>query len=252
MTATSSPLRGETAAAAGRRAPPNSSEKMSCSKPPPRPKSAAARSRSRPAPRRPPGAETFELRRARLALGVDLAAVERRALLLVAKDFVGTAHFGEFVLRLGVLTLVRMILLRQLAKSRLDFCGACRLRHAEHLIRIAHVKPNRKRPALARPFNSAVNLGAGARDARREFKEPGAERAAAPSFSALGSRRPGGRRCDRARRTVIDEARHRHRNRAAARPNMRPKRQQRPEAADCRRGRRSSCFPDKKAIIEAS
>jgi len=50
---------------------------------------------------------------ARLALGVDFAAIEFAALLLVADDLVSRPDLGESVLRLGLLALVRVVFLGQ-------------------------------------------------------------------------------------------------------------------------------------------
>ena len=60
----------------------------------------------------------------RLALGIDLAAVELGALLLVADNLVGGVRFGEFLLRLGiVLVLVRMEFLGEPPVCLLDLVG---------------------------------------------------------------------------------------------------------------------------------
>ena len=87
---------------------------------------------SRPAP--PPGprprAEAFEALEARLALGVDLAAVEGLALVVLAQDFVGGVELGEA--RGGVLVVlvgVGVQLLGELAEGALDVRGARALGH---------------------------------------------------------------------------------------------------------------------------
>src|SRR4029453_18668956 len=49
-----------------------------------------------------PGAEAFEALEARLALGIDLAAIERLALALLAQDLVGRVQLGKARRRLGV------------------------------------------------------------------------------------------------------------------------------------------------------
>src|SRR5262249_52286827 len=60
------------------------------------------------------GAHALEAAEARLALGVDLAAVERLALVLLAQDFIGGVELGEPHRRLGVVPVgVRMQLLGQ-------------------------------------------------------------------------------------------------------------------------------------------
>jgi hypothetical protein len=50
--------------------------------------------------------KTLELRRSRLAFRVDLAAIERFALRVIAEDFVGRANFRETLFRLRLFTLV--------------------------------------------------------------------------------------------------------------------------------------------------
>jgi hypothetical protein len=76
---------------------------------------------------------------ARLALGVDLAAIESGAALLVAQYLIGLVGCGEAVLGLGILgILVRMMLLGELALSRLYFLRRGVLANAQHLIGIAH------------------------------------------------------------------------------------------------------------------
>ena len=84
-------------------------------------------------------AEAFELRRPRLALRVDLAAIEGLALLVVAEDLVRRAHFRETLLRLRLLALVGVVFLGQLAKRGFDFRFARRLGNAKHVIWITHL-----------------------------------------------------------------------------------------------------------------
>src|SRR6202020_339294 len=62
-------------------------------------------------PRLAAKAKTLELRRARLAFRVDFAAIEGFALLVVAKDLVGRAHFRETLFRFYLFALVRVIFL---------------------------------------------------------------------------------------------------------------------------------------------
>ena len=74
--------------------------------------------------------ETLETR---LAVGVDLAAVEGRAALLVAKDLIGLACRGKAILGLGIIgILVGMVFLGELAVSRLYFLGGGVLGNAQH------------------------------------------------------------------------------------------------------------------------
>ena len=164
----------------------------------------------------PTGAKTLELRRARLAFRVNLAAVEFPALLFVAEDLVSSAHLGEALLRLGFRTLVRMIFLGQLAKSRLYFRGAGRFRHAEHLVGIAHIEPSRIRPTFRRPFHSVLIWALEPSAARRGS---GNRRLRSGYIHLLQRRlccdRASGRAGDSARRPLIDETFHRHRERAA-------------------------------------
>src|SRR5271166_486548 len=85
--------------------------------------------------------ESLELRRSRLPFGVDLAAIEGFALLVIAEDFVGRADFGEALLGPRLLALVGMVLLGELAKGGLDFGRARGLRHAKNVVRITHYEP---------------------------------------------------------------------------------------------------------------
>ena len=120
--------------AAPRDAPPNMPRKRS-SKPPPPPTTAAAPARWKPSGPKlklsncapPPGpdpaarlpAEAFEALEARLAFGVDLAAVEGLALVVVADDLVGGVELGEARGRLRVVLVgVGMQFLGELADRR--------------------------------------------------------------------------------------------------------------------------------------
>ena len=83
------------------------------------------------------GAETLE---ARLALGVDLAVVERLALIRIAEDLVGRVDLGELPRRLGVVLVgVGMQLLGKLPERLLDVVLARRPRHPQNLVGVAHV-----------------------------------------------------------------------------------------------------------------
>ena len=99
---------------------------------------------------RPSGtlAEALELGRPRFPFGVDFAAIKGPALLVVAKDFISRANLGEPIFGLGLLALVGMVLLGEPAKSGLDLRRGRRLRHAKHVIRIAHTEPILRRPPL--------------------------------------------------------------------------------------------------------
>src|SRR5262249_14189417 len=75
----------------------------------------------------------------RVAVGVDLAAVVRGALVLVGQEIVGSRNLGELLLRLGVgLVLIGVIGLGQLTISRLQVLLAHRTRNPEHGVGIAH------------------------------------------------------------------------------------------------------------------
>src|ERR1700722_19423927 len=91
------------------------------------------------APRLATDTEALELRRARLALRVDLAAIERLALRVIADNLVGGAHFRETLFRLWLLALIGVVLLGELAKRGFDFRGARRLGYAKNVIRITHL-----------------------------------------------------------------------------------------------------------------
>src|SRR3712207_237741 len=86
-----------------------------------------------------PAAESLEALEARLALAVDLAAVELGALGRVAQNLVGGVDLGELVLRLGVvLVAVGVIGLGELTVGLLDLRFRGGAGDAEDVIRIAH------------------------------------------------------------------------------------------------------------------
>ena len=75
----------------------------------------------------------------RVAVGVDFAAVIGCLLVLVGQEIIGRRHFGELLLRLGVVfVLVGVVGLGQLAVSRLQILLAHRTRNPEHGVGIAH------------------------------------------------------------------------------------------------------------------
>ncbi len=125
---------------------PNSSDRISGSieplsaENPPPPKSKLKLRKSGP-PACRPNPKSFELRRARLAFGVDFPAIKSAALLLVAENFVSRADFREAFLRPRLLALVGVVFLGELTKCGLDFGRARRLRHSKNVIRIAHHEP---------------------------------------------------------------------------------------------------------------
>ena len=84
-------------------------------------------------------AEAFEALEARLALGVDLAVVERLALLVVAGDLVGGVKLGEARGRLGIVLVgVGMQLLGEPPVGALDLGLARTLRYPQNLVGVAH------------------------------------------------------------------------------------------------------------------
>jgi len=74
-----------------------------------------------------------------LALTIDLAAVERLALLVVADDFVSRVQFGKTRRRLGVVLVgVGMQLLGELAEGGLDLRLARALGHPQNGVGVTH------------------------------------------------------------------------------------------------------------------
>ena len=64
----------------------------------------------------------------RLALGVDLTAIELGAFLLVAENLIGRIHLGELCLCFGIVfVLIGMMFLGEAAERLLDLAGARRL-----------------------------------------------------------------------------------------------------------------------------
>src|SRR5580704_11910505 len=98
---------------------------------------AAARART-PAKTRALRAESFETLEPRFAFGVDLAPVEGGAFFLVAQNFIGGAHLGEFLLRLRILALIWMKFLGEFAKDLFDLGHAGRFLNSQNRIRITH------------------------------------------------------------------------------------------------------------------
>jgi hypothetical protein len=78
-------------------------------------------------------ARTKSLKAARLAFGINLAAIKLRALFVITQNFISRGDLGEFFLRLGIARiLVGMIFFRELAKGLFHLVGGCRLGHAKH------------------------------------------------------------------------------------------------------------------------
>src|SRR5262249_8591628 len=85
------------------------------------------------------GAKPLKPLEARLAFGVDLAAVERLAFLLLAQNFVGCVELGKARSRLWIMLVgVGVQLLRELAEGALDLSGAGTLGNPQDLIGVAH------------------------------------------------------------------------------------------------------------------
>ena len=83
---------------------------------------------------------------ARIAVGVDLAAVESGALLLIAEDVIGAADLLKLLLGSGIAALrVRMVLLGERTKRLLDLGFACLLAHAQNFVRITHDVSRRRK-----------------------------------------------------------------------------------------------------------
>src|SRR5262249_25538223 len=84
-------------------------------------------------------AEALEAAEARLALGVDLTAVERLALVVFAEDLVGRIQLSETLRSLRIVLVgVGVQLLGELAVRALDVIRTRRLLHSEHVVGIAH------------------------------------------------------------------------------------------------------------------
>ncbi len=117
-------------------------------------------------------ARTFEPLEARLALGIDLAAVERLALVRLAQQLMGGADLGELARRLGVVLVgVGMQLLGKLPERLLDVVLARRPRHPQDLVGVAHgwceLRLNRP-PADARVSSLHGQCGMTVADLQRE------------------------------------------------------------------------------------
>ena len=84
-------------------------------------------------------AEAGNFRRARLALRVNLAAIELAPFLLVGENLVRRVQLGEAVLGLGIGRIgIRVELLRELAIGALDLCLVGGLGNTEDVVGITH------------------------------------------------------------------------------------------------------------------
>src|SRR5690606_22906433 len=103
--------------------------------------------------------EALEAAKARLAFGIDLTAIKRLALVVVAKDLVGGVELGEFRRRVLVaLVGVGVQLLGKLAVGALDRRLARILWHPQDAIGVAHFTPLRKSagPPERQPYQPLV------------------------------------------------------------------------------------------------
>ena len=93
-----------------------------------------------------PKATRARIETARIAVGVDHALIEFRALLLVAENVVGGADFLKALLRRRIAAvLVGMVLLGERAESLLDLGFARVLRNTQDFIRVTHACSRRPR-----------------------------------------------------------------------------------------------------------
>src|SRR5262249_46985902 len=89
--------------------------------------------------RPPPGTETFKALEARLALGVDFAAIESLALVRLAHDFVSSVQLSKARGRPRVVLVgVRMQFLRLPPESIFDLGGSLGLRYPQDVIGVTH------------------------------------------------------------------------------------------------------------------
>jgi len=84
-------------------------------------------------------ADTLEAREARLAFGVDLAAIEGLALLVVADDLIGGVQLRKARRRFRIVLIgVRVQLLGELTEGAFDLRFVRGLRNPQDLIGVAH------------------------------------------------------------------------------------------------------------------
>src|SRR5262245_16119548 len=128
-----------------------------------------AKAATRPAP----GAETLKALEARLALGVDLAAIEGLALVRLAQNFVSSVQLGKARGCLRVVFVgVWMQLLRLPAESSFDLGGTRCLRHPQDVIGVTHAQSLLSHVAIGyaghRPNYSCSMWGAAPQTATRD------------------------------------------------------------------------------------
>jgi hypothetical protein len=130
---------------------------------------AGARTLTETAAARPRAAEIMPLK-ARLALGIDLAAVESLALVGIARDLISRIEFGKARSGLGVMLVgVRMQLLGQAPVGAFDFGLARTLRNPQNFVGVAHPCNLREipLPAGAKPATRHLMWGSKRPDAIR-------------------------------------------------------------------------------------
>src|SRR5512147_1588164 len=108
-------------------------------------------------------AETLEALEARLALGIDLAPVERLALVGIANDLVGGVEFGKTRGRFRIVLVgVRMQFFGKPAIGALDVAFARTLGNPQNVIGVAHLiqtpvnSPARGPNACVSPYQCGV------------------------------------------------------------------------------------------------
>ena len=75
----------------------------------------------------------------RVAIGINLAAIKLRALVLVGQKIIGARGFREFLCRLGViLVAIGVKLLGKLAIGALDLGFGRRAGYAQSAVRVTH------------------------------------------------------------------------------------------------------------------
>src|SRR5262249_1969363 len=136
-----------------------------------------AEAAARPAP----AAETFEALETRLALGVDLAAIEGFALVRFAQDFISSVQLGKARGCLRVMLVgVRMQLLRLPAERTFDLGGTRCLRHPQDVIGVTHAQSLLSHVAIGyaghRPNYSCSMWGAAPETATRDANPGRVER----------------------------------------------------------------------------
>ncbi len=115
------------------------------------------------------GTKALEAAKFRLALGIDLAAIESLALIFLAQDLVGRIDLGKALSGLGItLVGVGVQFLGELAKCTLDRGCVRILFYPQHFIGVAHCKSLRFGAGVQpRLFGSNVGVMRQIRNAKR-------------------------------------------------------------------------------------